>query len=157
MDQASRRILASLASEQRVAALGTIYQGAPLVSLVPFSASPDLSAFDVHVSRLAQHTQGLLGAGRVGLMLFEPDRPTRNPQTLPRLSLQGLPMVLDPTDPGYHEARSRYLAKFPAAEISFQLPDFLLVRIVPESARLVTGFGKIFDLDAQALTSAGPA
>ncbi|MFO0889572.1 MAG: pyridoxamine 5'-phosphate oxidase family protein [Isosphaeraceae bacterium] len=154
MDQPSREALVRLAREQRIAALGTLFQGAPLVSMVLFSAADDLSSFDVHVSRLAQHTQGLLGEGRVGLMLAEPDRPTRNPQTLARLSIQGQAIVIPADHPEFAEARSRYLAKFPNAEMNFQLPDFLMVRIVPRSARLVTGFGRIFDLSAEDLAAA---
>jgi putative heme iron utilization protein len=154
MDEQSRMTLGRLVRDQRVAALGTIFQGAPLVSLLLFSSAPDLSAFDIHVSRLAQHTQGLLGSGRVGLMIAEQDRESRNPQTLPRLSIQGQAVPLHPDHSEFDEARSRYLAKFPAAELNFQLPDFLLVLIVPQSARLVTGFGRIFDLDAEDLKSA---
>ena len=59
--------------------LGTLFHGVPLVSLVLFSAADDGSAIDIHVSRLAQHTQGLLESGRVGLMIAEPDRDSRNP------------------------------------------------------------------------------
>jgi len=154
MDDQSRDALVRIAREQRVAALGTLFQGAPLVSMVLFSAAEDLSSIDIHVSRLAQHTRGLLESGQVGLMIAEPDRPTRNPQTLPRLSLQGTASILDPDDAEYAEARTLYLAKYPTAEMNFQLADFLLVRIRPRSARLVTGFGRIFDLEADDLRAA---
>jgi putative heme iron utilization protein len=156
MDESSRDALVRLVREQRVAALGTLFHGGPLVSLVPFSVAPDLSSFEIHVSRLAQHTQGLLGSGRVGLMIAEPDRPSRNPQTLPRLSIQGEATALDPDTPEYAEARSRYLEKFPNAGMNFQLADFLLVRIEPRSARLVSGFGRIFDLSPDDLAATGP-
>ena len=142
----SRQILVRLVKEQRTAALGTLFHGAPLVSLVPFSAAPDLSAIAIHVSRLAQHTKGLLEFGKVGLIIAEPEREGRNPQTLARLSIQGDAAPIAPSDPEYTDARDSYLQKFPSAALNFQLGDFLLVRIVPSSARLVTGFGKIFDL-----------
>jgi putative heme iron utilization protein len=151
MDTQSRHALVSLASEQRVASLGTWFHGSPLVSLVLFSASPDLSAIDIHVSRLAQHTQGLLESERVGLMIAEPDRESRNPQTIARLSLQGVAEPLPAQDPRYEEAKSNYLAKYPTAALNFDLGDFLLIRITPKTARLVTGFGRIFDLNAETL------
>jgi putative heme iron utilization protein len=151
MDSQSGLALLHLVREQRTAALGTIFQGSPLVSMVLFSASPDLSGLDIHVSRLAQHTQGLLHSRNVGLMIAEADRESRNPQTLARLSLQGEAEILSPDHPAHSEARAHYLTKFPTAALNFELGDFLLVRIKPRSARLVTGFGKIFDLSGDDL------
>jgi putative heme iron utilization protein len=158
MDKDSGEILANLLCQQRVAALGTLFHGAPLVSMVLFSVVPGSSAIDIHISRLAQHTQGLLEDARVGLMIAEPDRISRNPQTLARLSLQGDARGLARESPEYEEAMNTYLEKHPTASINFQLGDFLIVRIEPRTARLVTGFGRIFDLSAKDLkTSLGPA
>ncbi|MBV8127576.1 MAG: pyridoxamine 5'-phosphate oxidase family protein [Planctomycetaceae bacterium] len=153
MDSQSQQSLARLVRDERIAALGTLFHGAPLVSLVLFSAAADLSAIHIHVSRLAQHTQGLLESGRVGLMIAEPDRDSRNPLTLARLSIQGDAKPLPAGDPEYDAARASYLSKFPTAALNFQLGDFLLVRIQPHSARLVTGFGRIFDLKPDDLKS----
>jgi heme iron utilization protein len=151
MDEQSRQALLRLIREQRTAALGTFFHGSPLVSMVLYSAAPELSSLDIHVSRLAQHTRGLLEDARVGLMIAEPDRESRNPQTLARLSIQGEAAPVLPDDPEYHAARTAYLLKFPNTALNFDLGDFLLVRIFPRTARLVTGFGKIFDLEADDL------
>jgi heme iron utilization protein len=151
MDSQSQQLLARLVREERIASLGTLFHGAPLVSLVLFSADADGSAIDIHVSRLAQHTQGLLESGQVGLMIAEPDRDSRNPQTLARLSIQGEARPIPTSGPEYDAARDLYLSKFPTAALNFELGDFLLVRIRPHSARLVTGFGRIFDLNADDL------
>jgi putative heme iron utilization protein len=148
MDSQSRQSLARLLRDERIASLGTLFHGAPLVSMVLFSAAADGSAIDMHVSRLAQHTQGLLESGRVGLMIAEPDRDSRNPQTLARLSIQGEARPTPNDDPEFDDAKALYLEKFPTTALNFQLGDFLLVRILPHSARLVTGFGRIFDLKA---------
>jgi putative heme iron utilization protein len=148
MDSQSEQTLKRLLREERIAALGTLFRGAPLVSMVPFSASEDGPAIDIHVSRLAQHTQGLLESRLVGLMIAEPDRASRNPQTLARLSLQGTATPLEPGDQAYEIARDQYLRKFPSADFNSRLGDFVLVQIHPHSARLVTGFGRIFDLGA---------
>ncbi|MEW6403303.1 MAG: pyridoxamine 5'-phosphate oxidase family protein, partial [Chloroflexota bacterium] len=56
MDAASENLLARVIRETRVASLGTLRDGAPLVSLVAYVVAPDFSAFYIHVSRLAQHT-----------------------------------------------------------------------------------------------------
>jgi putative heme iron utilization protein len=151
MDSQSQQSLERLVRDERIASLGTLFRGAPLVSLVLFSAAPDGSAIDVHVSRLAQHTHGLLESKLVGLMIAEPDRDSRNPQTLTRLSIQGEARAISTDDPEYEVARDMYLSKFPNAALNFQLGDFLLVRIEPRTGRLVTGFGRIFDLDADDL------
>ncbi|WP_165230898.1 HugZ family protein [Aquisphaera insulae] len=153
MDHQAREALAHLVRSQRVASLGTLFQGVPLVTMVPYSPTPAPTTFDIHVSRLAQHTQGLLASSRVGLLIAEPDRETRNPQAIPRLSLQGEAVILSPGDSGYREARAAYLGKFPSAAMNFDLGDFLLVRITPESSRFVAGFGRIFDLAADDLDS----
>jgi putative heme iron utilization protein len=154
MDSQSQQILVRLIREERVAAIGTLFHGSPLVSMVLFSASDDGSSFDIHVSRLAQHTQGLAEHRNVGLMIADADRASKNPQTLARLSLQGEARLVAHSSPEYEEAKSRYLAKFPNAAINFGLGDFLLVRIDAQSARLVTGFGKIFDLTPDEIKSA---
>ena len=139
--------LATLIRSQRVASLGSLYQGAPLVSLVPYAVAPNFGAFYIHISRLAQHTEAILADARVSLMIAEPDAPDANPQTLARLSLRGEAAP----DPG---AKDAYLAKFPDAAFNFTLADFTLYRITPLAARFVGGFGRIVDLSPADLTRA---
>ena len=118
MDESDRRILISLVRERSLAALGTIVEGGPLVSMVLYAS--------------------------------EPDRASRNPLTLARVSIQGLAGPLQAGSPAFENARSLYLAVHPTAAINFDLPDFLLLGVHPESARFIAGFGKIFDLDREA-------
>jgi putative heme iron utilization protein len=150
MDHSDRQALISLVRERPLAALGTIFEGGPLVSMVLYACAPDLSCFYLHVSRLAQHTSGLLLQPRVGLLISEPDRPSRNPLTLARVSLQGLAEPLPEGSPAFENARGLYLSAHPTAALNFQLPDFMLFSVRPESARFIAGFGKIFDLDREA-------
>jgi heme iron utilization protein len=162
MDESDRRILLSLVRERSLAALGTIVDGGPLVSLVLYASEPDLSCLYLHVSRIAQHTRGLLSQPRLGLLISEPDRASRNPLTLARVSIQGLAGPLQEGLPAFENARSLYLAVHPTAAINFDLPDFLLLGVHPESARFIAGFGKIFDLDREAwarltVTAPGPS
>jgi putative heme iron utilization protein len=149
MDHSDRRILILLVRERSLASLGTLIEGVPVVSMVLYASAPDLSCLYLHVSRLAQHTRGLLEQPRVGLLISQPDRPSRNPLTLARVSIQGLAEPLQEDSPTFEQARERYLEVHPTAAINFQLPDFLLVRVRPESARFISGFGKIFDLDRE--------
>jgi putative heme iron utilization protein len=149
MDTATRVELIELIRGRGIAALGTLHAGAPLVSMVLYAASPDLSAIFIHVSRLAQHTGGLLGDRRVGLLIAGPDRPSRNPLSMARVSIQADAEPLNVGSPEYERARAAYVAVHPAAAFNFELGDFLLIRIKPTSARFVAGFGKIVDIDAE--------
>jgi putative heme iron utilization protein len=155
MDEPDRRLLISLVRERSLAALGTIVEGGPLVSMVLYASEPDLSCLYLHVSRIAQHTRGLLSQPRVSLLISEPDRASRNPLTLARVSIQGLAGLLQEGSAAFENARSLYLAVHPTAAINFNLPDFLLLGVHPESARFIAGFGKIFDLDREAWAHLG--
>jgi putative heme iron utilization protein len=153
MDAPVGQELVQLIHDHRTAALGTLLEGHPLVTMVLFDPEPDLSGFDIHVSRLAQHTQAMSQNPKVALMIAESDSPTRNPQTLARLSIQGYAEPLHSDGPLYEEARESYLQRFPKSAMNFDLGGFFLVRIRPITARFVTGFGKIHDLDAALMTS----
>ena len=147
---------ARLIRSQRIASLGTLREGSPFVSLVPFAETTDLSTFLIHISRLALHTQDILQDARVGLMIAEPDEGTRNPQTLPRASIQGKAVVVPRGSKEYDALADLYLHKFPDAAMTFSLGDFELYRIDAQSARFVAGFGQIFNfgrLDFQAAAS----
>jgi putative heme iron utilization protein len=159
MNQSDRQTLISLVRERSLGALGTIVEGGPVVSMVLYASEPDLSCLYLHVSRLAQHTRGLLAQPRVGLLISQPDRASRNPLTLARVSIQGVAAPLQEGSPAFEHARSCYLDVHPTAAINFQLPDFLLLGVRPESARFIAGFGKIFDFDRESwarLAATGP-
>src|SRR4030067_1451171 len=142
MDLESQISLARLIRGQRIASLGTLRQGAPFVSMVLYTVSPDFSEFYIHVSRLAHHTQDLLQDARVSLMITETDREEIDPQVLARVSLLGTVELIPAEVHEYQASRSAYLAKFPQAAQHFSLADFSLYRIRPQSARFVAGFCK---------------
>ena len=149
MDAPAHQSLARLIRTQRVAALGTLSDAAPLVSMVLYVAAADLSAVYIHVSQLAQHTHALRQDRRVGLLIVEPDTGETDPQMLARVSLRGDATETPPTAGDYEEGKSAYLAKFPRAAVTFGFGDFMLYRITPHTARYIGGFGKIFDLAAE--------
>ncbi len=55
MNPAYAQTLRELLRTQQVAALGTLHQGQPYVSMVPFALLPGGSGFVIHVSQLATH------------------------------------------------------------------------------------------------------
>lgn len=154
MDPESERKLVRMIRAQRVAALGTLLDGQPLVSMIAYVPASDFSAFYIHASRLAQHTRALLQDPRVGLMIAEPDTGMGDPQTLARVSILGTVAPVPPDAANYADIQALYLARFPAAVRTFQLADFALYAIRPESARYVAGLGKTFNLKSEDLRKA---
>ena len=146
MDHSSEQTLIRLLRTQRIAALGTLRDGGPLVSQVLFAAAPDFSTFCMHISRLAQHTQDILSNPRVSLMIADTDDGAGDPLQLARVSIRGEAAIIAPGTDEYATARAVYLAKFPQAAVNFQLGDFALYGIEPRAARYVAGFGKAFNL-----------
>jgi putative heme iron utilization protein len=146
MSQSSPQLeYAQLITSQRIASLGTLRDGNPIVSMVPFAETRDLSSFLIHISRLAQHTQDILQNTRVGLMIAEPDDGSRNPQTLARASIQGTAVMIPRDSSTFDDLADLYLKKFPDSAMTFSLGDFELYRIGAISARFIAGFGKIFN------------
>lgn len=146
MDAETLQPLATLIRSQRVASLGTMRNGSPLVTLVLYSFEPDFSGFYLHLSRLAQHTQALLADPQMGLMIAEPDSGEQDPQLLKRVSIQGDAVLMPKGTDSWNGVRSLYLSRFPAAATMFSLGDFDLYQIVPKTARFVAGFGQAYNL-----------
>lgn len=147
-------MLTQLIRTQRTAALGTLYEGAPLVSLVLYLPNVDFTAFYLHLSRLAQHTQAILREPQVSLMIAEADTSQQDPQALARVSLQGVASPLPPTDAEYEAVRTAYVQRFPPAAMTVSLGDFAFYRVEPQRGRFVAGFGQIFTLTKASLQAA---
>jgi hypothetical protein len=133
---------------QPVAALGTLHDGAPFVSMVPVVPAPEGAGFLIHVSRLAQHTRDLVADGRVSLMLMQPMDDDLDPLALPRLTVQAQAEAIAADSAAHEAAAEVYLARFPQAEMTLGLGDFSFFLIRPASGRLVSGFGRALSLDA---------
>ena len=151
MDADTGRSLAKLIRKERIAHLGTLRGGAPLVSMTLFMAEQDLAAFYVHVSRLAWHTQDMLQDPRVALSIAETDDARPDPFTLMRVSIRGEASQLPPDQ---QELKRLWLARFPEQTVNFELADFSFWKISPRDARFVAGFGRIHNLSAAALRAA---
>lgn len=143
MNADDARALAQLLRRERVAHLATLREGAPMCSMTLFLAAPDFSAFHVHVSRLAWHTQDMTRDPRVALSVAEADDRRADPFTLMRVTVRGEAARLEGEQP---DLRAAWLARFPAQAINFELADFSFWRIVPREARFVAGFGRIYNL-----------
>jgi putative heme iron utilization protein len=151
MDSQSEKLLVHIITNMRIAALGTIRDEAPRVSMVTFVAAQDFSAFYLHISRLAQHTVDMQKDKQVGLLIAEADDGRTDPQMLARLSIRGAAEFMENGEPGYAPVKAMYIERFPASEPLFQFADFGLWRIKPKGARFVAGFSKAFNLTPETL------
>jgi putative heme iron utilization protein len=146
VDSDSSRLLAGWLRKERIAHLATLRGGAPMASMTLYLPAPDFSAFFVHVSRLAWHTQDMAQDPRVALSIAETDDRRADPFTLMRVSIRGEAVQLK--DNNMKEA---WLQRFPEQAINFELADFSFWRIEPRDARFVAGFGRIHNLSAEDL------
>ncbi len=146
--------LRSIVLGQRVAALGTLHDAQPFVSMVPFALVDDGAGLVVHVSRLAGHTRDMLLHPQVSLLVMAPATEDVPPQALPRVTVQGEAQALDDGDALYPAARAAYLARFPESEPMFGFGDFSLFVIRPASLRLVAGFAQARTLAPEDLIAA---
>jgi nitroimidazol reductase NimA-like FMN-containing flavoprotein (pyridoxamine 5'-phosphate oxidase superfamily) len=137
--------LKQLLRRERIAHLATLRGGAPMASMTLYLPAADFSAFYVHVSRLAWHTQDMAQDPRVALSIAQADDGRADPFTLMRVTIRGdATQIAD-------GPRDAWLARFPEQAINFELADFSFWRIVPRDARFVAGFGRIHNLSAAEL------
>jgi len=134
-------VLQQLIHGRMIAALGTLHQGLPFVSMVTYAVARD-GSFILHVSRLAAHTQDMLDNPEVSLLITESEAVGKMPQALARATVQGRAKMLDRDSEKYADAREIYLSRFPDAAPLFEFSDFSIFVIEPVSSRFIAGFGK---------------
>ncbi|MSQ49588.1 MAG: hypothetical protein EXR30_04275 [Betaproteobacteria bacterium] len=142
--------LAQLIRGERIAHLATLRQSAPMASMTLYLPDASFTAFHVHVSRLAWHTQDMAQDPRVALSIAQADDGRADPFTLQRISIRGTAENLGAEQP---ELKRHWLARFPEQAINFELADFSFWRIAPRDARFVAGFGRIHNLSAAELAA----
>ena len=97
-------VLQQLIHGRMIAALGTLHQGLPFVSMVTYAVARD-GSFILHVSRLAAHTQDMLDNPEVSLLITESEAVGKMPQALARATVQGRAKMLDRDSEKYADAR----------------------------------------------------
>jgi putative heme iron utilization protein len=146
MDSASEQTLARLIRETRIAALGTLHDGGPSLSMVAYAFAHDFSAFYIHVSKLGKHTTDMENDERVSLLITEIDDQRADPQTLARVAIRGIARIFSRSEPEYASIKNLYLERFPEAAQLFNLGDFNIWKITPKGGRYVAGFGRAFNI-----------
>jgi putative heme iron utilization protein len=154
MDAETAKLLNKLIHKERMAHLGTLRDGAPLVSMTLFVPESDFSAFYLHLSGLAWHTQDLRRDGRCSLSISQSDDGRPDPFTFPRVILRGEAVEIPNDDEMVEDLKIAWVSRFPRQEPTFDLADFAFWRIVPRDARFIAGYGGIHNLSAAALVDA---
>jgi putative heme iron utilization protein len=135
VEEEPRRAARLLLRAARVGTLATQAGGQPFAGLVTPATAADLCPL-LLLSELSQHTRELRSDPRCALLVAgEPVE--ANPQTAPRLLLQGTASVTDAA-----EDRARFLAVHPYAALYAGFGDFHLWRLAPTDGNWVGGFAQ---------------
>ena len=143
--------LRALFASQPIASLGTLHDGAPFVSMVPYALLPNGAGFVIHVSGLAAHTKDMVADPRVSLMVMAVPDAAGNPLALGRVTVQGEAVHIPGEAPILAAAKAAYLARFPSSAQTFELGDFALFAIRATSARFVGGFAQAKSVSAEGM------
>ncbi len=130
----------ALIRSARRASLATLDQetGQPYVSLIGVASDRDGAPL-LLISDLARHTANLKEDPRASVLCAEVG--AGDPLAHPRVTIFGrcAPVEKD-------ALKTRWLARQPDSAMYFDFGDFNMVRLEPEGAHLVAGFGRIVDL-----------
>jgi len=146
-------VLRQLIHGSRIAALGTLHQGEPFVSMVTYAVGKS-GNFILHVSRLAAHTQDMLDHPQVSLLITEAEASGKMPQALARVTVEGRAEIIGRESEENSDAQAIYLSRFPDATPLFEFADFDIFIIKPVSARLIAGFGRAGTINADDFATA---
>jgi len=154
VNKAHATALRSLLETQTIASLGTLHDGEPFVSMVPFALLPGGAGFIVHVSQLASHTKDMLENSDVSLLVIALPGPEVSPQATARITIQGRAIALEDSGPGHAMAKEAYLSRFPQSAMTFGLADFSLFAIRPRTIRFIGGFAQALSISPETLAEA---
>lgn len=146
--QRARDLAAAFRHSLSTAMLGTASTtGEPDASVVA-TLLDERGAFIIYVSGLTAHTRHLRANPRASVLLLEPEGAATQALARRRLTFACTAEAVG-RDMAEHAALVvQFRAKFGAAvDLLAGLPDFQLMRLVPQSGRLVAGFGAAFEVD----------
>ncbi|UWQ18696.1 HugZ family protein [Jannaschia sp. M317] len=148
LDDDARALTRDVLAGATTAALGTLRDGAPMVTRAGCLWLPGQGLFML-LSDLSDHARALAVDPACSLLLGEAGA-RGDPLTHPRLTLMGR---VEPADKP--ALRAAYLARRPKATVYYDFTDFRLLRLALGEALLNGGFGKAYrltraDLDALA-------
>lgn len=152
MEREVLEAIRGMMTTHRVLSLAVIVDGDPEASLMPYAIRPDFGALYVQASGLARHTRGLQPGARVGVLVHENEAPDADPLQTKRLTVQATVAVLDRDTEEFAAAREIVVRRFPGAELTLSLGDFMLYELQLGRGRYVAGFGQAFNIGPDTFT-----
>jgi len=143
-----QRSCSELLASRKTLLLATVNRNAePDISYAPYIRDAQ-GAFYIFVSRLAAHTANLLQQQCASVLFIREESESRNLFARERLSFRCRVSELKAGEEGYEACLEQMeQVQGPTVAMLRSLPDFHLLRLLPESGSYVVGFGKAFDVD----------
>lgn len=144
----ARELVLQLGTQFRTIVLGTAgADGEPAASVVA-AILDEAGTFVIYVSGLAAHTRHLQANPRASVLLAEAETAATNPFARRRLTFACRVVSVEPGGADHRALVAALGAKFgEIIGVLAGLPDFQLVRLIPQRGRLVAGFGAAFDVE----------
>ena len=153
----ARELIATLRERLSTIILGTAApDGTPDASVAAALLDAD-GAFVIYVSGLAAHTRHLRANPYASVLLIEPETNPGNPLARRRLTFAcaAEPVARDSTP--HTEMVSAFREKFGVTiDVMAPLPDFQFFRLLPQTGRVVAGFGAAFEVNPRDWTDLTP-
>jgi putative heme iron utilization protein len=146
--QRARDAVEHLQTRVKTILLGTCGpDGEPDCSVAPWIRWEDGSLF-TYVSELSAHTKNMRSSGKASVLLIEDEASAAHLLARRRLTLRCTATFLDRKAPEFALAMAAMKEKYgPVMQHLESMTDFHLVRLTPQAARLVAGFGQAYDAD----------
>ena len=141
------QMMERLLSDYKTASLASVSpQGHPQASYAPVALS-EKRDFYIFISELSEHTGNLREQAQASLMFIEDECESKQLFARNRLTVQADTKFLERESEEWDVAAGVYRNRFGSFfdQLS-QLRDFHMVRLRPNSARVVIGFGGAFDI-----------
>lgn len=151
MTPEARAHLKQLLDGQRVLSLAVLIGGEPHIGLLPFVSNPNHTGVFIHASTLARHTKGLHDPGKFSVLIHQSEEALSDPLQVPRVSFQGEANAIERDSQEYEQAKRHFLARFPEANITFDLSDFQLFELRFQSGRYIEGFASAMNVTLEDL------
>lgn len=157
MDARVAQAVRALLDRERVLCLAVVVDNEPVAALLPFALGDDYASLLVQASGLARHTRGMFDGASVGVLIHEPATPDSDPMQVPRLTVQATVRVVPRDSPAFSALGERLIARFPAAETTLALGDFVLCRLELGRGRYVRGFAQATNIGPEGFKALGPS
>jgi len=156
IEQAAEDFEAILNSARSVQLATQNADGRAEASYAPVYIDPECR-LHVLISEIAEHTDNMIQTKHASAMVIEDESATSHIFARRRATFDCTAHFLETGSSEWTESREAFKAHFSRFDLGefveglFGMADFHLVRLTPQRGRLVTGFGRAFNLSGEAM------